>query len=273
MQFNPEVTPEIYSGGSGSTLVLMHGFGGTWRQWKPVLKQLEKHHRVIAATLPGHVGGIPMTEPASPVSISRAFAQQLRGLGIKDAHFVGQSLGGWMVWEMARFGLARSSLGLSPAGTWRDEEQKRLFMRRARSMFKLLPYVIPLMKLAVGVPALRKKVLANEMEHGERMPAAEARDALSRISKLTIGEEYMDENIRPMEPLPADCKTPLRVVWACEDKGLPYDQYGAPLVELLGLDSAVMLPGCGHNPLWDDPDAVVKAILDFTLAVDAKLAR
>jgi pimeloyl-ACP methyl ester carboxylesterase len=266
---SPNQSPEWYEGGSGSTLVLMHGFGGTWRMWKPLLPLLEPHHRVIAATLPGHTGGIALNERASPVSIARAFAEQLKQRGIRDAHFVGQSLGGWCVYEMARFGLARSSLGLSPAGTWRDRQVMAAFMRDARSKIGVLPYLAPLLKLAMTVPALRKRVLANEMEHGERVSAAEARDSLSRTLKMTILKEYFDEHIQPMEPLPADCTTPLRVVWGASDKVLTFDEYGQPLLDLLGLRAPVMLPGCGHNPVFDDTQGVASAILDFTRAVDA----
>ena len=268
MSSNAKQTPEWYEGGSGSTLVLMHGFGGTWRMWKPLLPLLEKQHRVIAATLPGHTGGVALNERASPVSISKAFAEQLKQRGIRDAHFVGQSLGGWAVYEMARFGLARSSLGLSPAGAWRDTEQMAAFMRGARSKIGIVPYLAPLLKLAFSLPSWRRRALANEMEHGERVSAADARDSLNRTLKMSILQEYFDEHIRPMRPLPAGCKTPLRVVWGAEDKVLTFADYGQPLLDLLGLPSALMLPGCGHNPVYDDTQGTAAAILEFTLAVD-----
>lgn len=272
MSTESESASEWYEGGSGSTLILLHGFGGTWRMWKPLLPLLEPHHRVLVPTLPGHTGGIALTERASPVSISHAFARQLRARGIRDAHFVGQSLGGWMVYEMARFGLARSSLGLSPAGAWRDSGEMAAFMRKAQATAKAFPVLLPLLKLAVGSAWLRKKVMANEMEHAERVPPAEARDALERIRRMTIAVEYFDEHIQPMQPLAADCDVPLRVVWGASDKVLPFEAYGRPLLDLLRLDSAVMLPGCGHNPVWDDPQAVATAILEFTQGVDARRA-
>ncbi|MES2490789.1 MAG: alpha/beta hydrolase [Pseudomonadota bacterium] len=275
MTSDPNQFPEWYEGGNpnGSTLILLHGFTATWRQYKPLLPFLEPHHRVIIPTLPGHVGGLPLKKRASPVSISEAFAEQLKARGISDAHFVGCSLGGWMVFEMARFGLARSSLGLSPAGAWRNESDMVDFMRKGRASFKLLPYLIPLMKIAVGVPALRKLLLAGGSQHGDRMPAADAREHLDKLQRLTIIEEYMDENIKPMQPLPPDCKTPLRVTWGEFDKVLPFEKFGQPLLDLLGLDSYVVLPDCGHDPSYDNPEFVAKTILEFTREVDASLAK
>src|SRR5258708_5522102 len=49
------VTPS-YAGGAGTPLVLLHGVGGTWRVWRPVLPLLERCHAVFAPTLPGHCG-------------------------------------------------------------------------------------------------------------------------------------------------------------------------------------------------------------------------
>lgn len=268
MSADPNRTPEWYEGGSGSTLVLLHGFGGTWRQWKPLLPILERHHRVLAPTLPGHTGGVTLNKPASPVSISEAFAKQLKARDINQAHFVGNSMGGWMVWEMARYGLARSSLGLSPAGAWRDESEKNAFVRGARNSLKAMPYLKPLMNLAFTSTALRKRLLAGGMEHGERISAAEARDSLNRLPTTKISSEYMNENLRPLEPLPADCKVPLRVVWGSHDTVLPFEQYGQPLLDLLGLKTHVTLGGCGHNPVYDDPHAVADAILDFIREVE-----
>jgi len=38
-------------------MVCRHGFTGSWGVWELVLGQLERHHDVLAPTLPGHVGG------------------------------------------------------------------------------------------------------------------------------------------------------------------------------------------------------------------------
>lgn len=271
MKSDPNQFPEWYEGGNpnGSTLILLHGFSGTWRQYKPLLPLLEPHHRVLIPTLPGHVGGLPLKKRASPVSISEAFAEQLTARGIRDAHFVGCSLGGWMVYEMARFGLARSSLGLSPAGAWRDPSDMINFMRKARATYKFLPYLLPLMKLAAGSAALRKRMLAGGMQHGDRVPTAEIRDSLDRLGRLTIADEYLDINLKPMQPLPPDCKTPLRVTWGEFDQVLPFEQFGQPLLDLLGLDSHVTLTDCGHDPVYDNPQFVAATILEFTRSVDA----
>jgi pimeloyl-ACP methyl ester carboxylesterase len=261
--------PEVYEGGSGSTLVLLHGFGGNWRMWQPLFKLLEPHHRVVAPTLPGHSGGVVLTKRASPVTIAEALAEQLRSRGITNAHFVGQSLGGFQAFEMVRHGLARSALGLSPAGAWKDRQTMVKFVRDTRATFKLFPYLMPVLKPLLGIPSARKLIMRREMEHGDRISAAEVRDAFRRIFEMTIVEDFLDENMQPIAPLPKTSKVPLRVVWCGSDRVLPFEDYGRPLLEVLGLKSHVGLPGCGHNPNWDDPESVAAAILEFTKAVES----
>ena len=41
-------------------MVCLHGFTDTWRTWELVLPMLERHHDVLAPTLPGHAGGPPL---------------------------------------------------------------------------------------------------------------------------------------------------------------------------------------------------------------------
>jgi len=61
------VTPS-YVGGTGTPLVLLHGVGGTWRVWRPVLPLLERWHAVFAPTLPGHGGAERLAPNVAPSS-------------------------------------------------------------------------------------------------------------------------------------------------------------------------------------------------------------
>src|ERR1700733_3476563 len=60
-----ELTPS-HRGGTGTPLLLLHGIGGIWRVWSPVLPYLEPHHDVLAPTLAGHGGGPPLDSLIAP---------------------------------------------------------------------------------------------------------------------------------------------------------------------------------------------------------------
>ena len=132
--------------------MLIHGFSGTRLIWEPVLEALERSHDVLAVNLAGHVGG---PEPAgTPVSVNAlvdAVECDLDTAGFDTAHLVGHSLGGWIAFELAGRGRARSVVALAPAGGWehgsRAERRLRmLFTRDHRFSTALLPRIDSLMR-------------------------------------------------------------------------------------------------------------------------------
>ncbi|NGY04106.1 alpha/beta fold hydrolase [Solimonas terrae] len=260
--------PEVYEGGAGTPLVLIHGFGGNWRMWKPVLPILERHHRVIVPTLPGHSGGVRLRRRATPASIADALAEQLRARGLDQAHVVGQSLGGYMAVEMARRGVARSVLGISPGGAWKTDADQKALLGRIRKSFRLMPYLRPLLSPLLQIRSLRKRVLRDEMEHGDKMSPAEVRGMLHHALNCPIAREFLDEGIAQIEALPADNRVPVRIVWCGNDRVLTFREFGQPFLDRLGLKTHGVLRGCGHNPMYDDPEAVAGAILDFIGSVE-----
>src|SRR5437763_11581933 len=107
-----------HRGGSGSPLVCLHGFTGTWRMWELVLPALERHHDVLAPTLPGHAGGPPAPKPLSDQALPDALERLMDEAGLERAHLVGNSLGGFLALQLAARGRADSVVALAPAGGW-----------------------------------------------------------------------------------------------------------------------------------------------------------
>jgi len=66
------------TGGEGPTVLLIHGIGGDWRTWEPVLDGLARQHRVVAVDLPGHggsgkgAGDYSLARSRAPCAISAA---------------------------------------------------------------------------------------------------------------------------------------------------------------------------------------------------------
>ena len=57
---------------------------------------------------------------------------------------------------------------------------------------------------------------------------------------------------------------PVRIAWGERDRTLPFGDYGAPWLEQLPEAEFVELPGCGHVPMYDDPQLVADTILAQT---------
>jgi pimeloyl-ACP methyl ester carboxylesterase len=122
-------------GGCGSPLVLLHGFTDRWTVWSPLRAELERHHDVLALPLPGHAGADPTPEGFVPTMhrVADILERELDAAGITTAHVAGCSLGGWLAFELAARGRARSVAAFAPAGGWqpgsRDEDRVNFVFR------------------------------------------------------------------------------------------------------------------------------------------------
>lgn len=262
-----------HRGGQGSALVLLHGIGGTWEVWKPVLPALEQKHEVIALTLPGHFGGPAFagSGDATVAALADQLVASLREQGIAQAHVAGNSLGGWLALELARRGFARSVIAFSPAGGWRSDEDYRALAMPFGIFYALVGVILFLVTLLARFAWLRKALTQQTMEHGERLTAAEFLDALRAVARTTVFRGLLRTMARdgPAAPLPLGA-VPITIAWAEHDRVIPYARYGAPFRErICGLGETVVA-GAGHVPMWDNPEQVAARILAVTAAVDRR---
>ena len=69
-----------------------------------------------------------------------------------------------------------------------------------------------------------------------------------------------DEAAEPLDPLPC----PITLAWSEFDRLVPIEPYGRMARELLPGATWTVLPGVGHNPMFDDPALVARTILAVT---------
>lgn len=255
------VTIDIHEGGRGEPLVLLHGVGGSWQIWKPVLPLLEKRYRVIAPTLPGHPGGVPLSGAPTAAALADALVEQLRARGIQTAHVVGNSLGGWLAVELARRGFARSVTALSPAGGWNRAEDFRALASNLLLRYRLMPAIYLLFWPLMVSGGVRKGLARDTMERGHQIPTAEFRAMLrafrgSRLMPGLFANTGPDGGLQPL----GDSSVPLCAAWSEHDRILPFAIYGKPFLERLPHAVHLTIRGVGHVPMYDDPAAVVKVI-------------
>jgi pimeloyl-ACP methyl ester carboxylesterase len=265
-----ELTPS-HRAGTGTPLLLLHGISAIWRAWSPVLPYLEHHHDVIVPTLPGHAGGPPLDSRVAPSVqvLADGIEQELDRLGLRQVHIAGNSLGGWIGIELARRGRARSLVLFSPPGAWRS--QRSIELRAAgvrRSVGALSRYSSRADAMAANA-LLRWLLLAGQVAHPNRVPP-EALAAYIRASGAAPAVAPLLQAIplRQVQPLPAVRDYPVRLVWGDRDRVLPFDGFGAPMLERLPGAELIRLKGVGHVPMSDDPVTVAKLILEVTRAVD-----
>ncbi len=95
---------DIYIGdeGKGFPLVLLHGFLGSSKLWKPQIDFFKDYFRVITPDLPGF-GKSNKAKPHNSIqSISNFLLECLKEKKIDKFHLLGHSMGGMIVQEMTK---------------------------------------------------------------------------------------------------------------------------------------------------------------------------
>ena len=173
-----ESSPSLYRAGAGEPVVLLHGFTGHWRHWKPVLPELVARYEVIAPALSGHHGGPAYESGAGLERLADAgdsLEQHLDQLGVGTAHMVGNSMGGSLAIEMAKRGRARSVVTFSPGGGWEldgpEPERIARFFARQMKMIRSSAKMVP---LAMSRPRSRQLGMRDIMRQGHLIQPADA---------------------------------------------------------------------------------------------------
>ena len=102
-------------------MLLLHPFLISQLVWQKVAPQLADtgRYEVFAPTMAGHNGGPRAgTWFLSSSLLADHVERQLDELGWDTCHIVGNSLGGWVAFELERRGRARTVTGIAPAGGW-----------------------------------------------------------------------------------------------------------------------------------------------------------
>ena len=87
--------------GSGPVLLLVHGMGGGYENWRQVIGPLARNYTVVAPDLPGHGASAPSSGDYSVGALAVGLRDLLLALGHEHATLVGHSLGGGIAMQLA----------------------------------------------------------------------------------------------------------------------------------------------------------------------------
>ena len=105
--------------GAGKPLLLIHGLGGHWQSWNPILADLATKREVIAVDLPGFGQTPRLAGETSIRTLANETAAFLHAHGLDGIDAVGSSMGARLVLELARRGgIVGGVVALNPGGFW-----------------------------------------------------------------------------------------------------------------------------------------------------------
>lgn len=248
--------------GSAPTVLLVHGVGASRAVWAPILPSLASRYDVLVVDLPGHGASDPLPESAD--ARCRALARQLAAacaeLGVVRPHVVGNSLGGWVGLEMAADGNAATLTALAPAGLRLVPGPPNRLLYLNRRLARLTgPVADPLL----GFGWVRELTMASGTTRPRDLHPAIARATVRALRASTAYERILDATRHVRFDRRAELVVPLTVAFGDTDRILPRPNQRRELVP----DDArwVVLPRCGHAPMWDSPDETI-TLIDETVA-------
>src|ERR1019366_3383037 len=118
---------EFVRRGTARPRLLLHGIGGSWRSWSPILDDLAAVRDVIAVDLPGFGASAPLQGPTTIATLADAVTDFTNANGLKAVDAVGSSMGARLVLELARRGGMGSVVALGPGGFWQGWERHALY--------------------------------------------------------------------------------------------------------------------------------------------------
>ena len=220
--------------GSGDPAVLVHGLGGSWRWWEPVVEPLAQRMRIYLLDLPGFgsARGRPFVLGDAHAYI-RAF---LEAVGLERVNLIGHSLGGLVCARVAALcpDLVESLVLVAPAGL-RDRQRPS-------------QYALP---IAAALRHARPRFL--------RMAAGDALRAgpllVYRAGRQLLGDDALRGQL-------SSIRVPTLLVWGERDP-IVLPRVAAEYQRAIRGAELVVLAGAGHVPMSDQPDDFAAAVVEF----------
>ncbi|OSC43033.1 alpha/beta hydrolase [Mycobacterium decipiens] len=255
--------------GSGEPVLLLHPFLMSQTVWEKVAEQLADTGRfeVFAPTMAAHNGGPASgTWFLSSAVLADHVERELDELGWDTAHIVGNSLGGWVAFELERRGRARSVTGIAPAGGW---------TRWSPVKFEVISKFIAGMPILAAAHLLGQRALRLPFSRLlATLPISGSPDGVSERELSGVVDDaahcpaYFQLLLKALL-LPGlqeleHTAAPSHLVLCEKDRVVPPKRFSRHFTDYLPAGHRLtVLDGVGHVPMFEAPGRITEVVVDF----------
>jgi pimeloyl-ACP methyl ester carboxylesterase len=249
-------------------MLLLHPFmmsQNVWRGVAPLIAGTGRYE-VFAPTMLGHNGGGRGPFLLHSAALADDIERRLDALGWDTAHIVGNSLGGWVAFELERRGRARTLTGIAPAGGWRYFTPVKFEI-----VFKFLaglPVWLTAKALgprALRLPFARQAATVPISATSDGVSDADLRDIIDDVTHCRAYYQLLIKSLTLPGLLEmADGTVPTHLVICEKDRVLPHPRFTRHFTSLLPKDTQIThVDGVGHIPMFEAPRRVADLIVEF----------
>jgi pimeloyl-ACP methyl ester carboxylesterase len=248
----------VYAGGSGPTVVLVHGTAAHAGDWYRVVPALADRFTLLVPDLPGHGESAPAQGPLPVSDLAAGLGALLdaKSPGAKVT-LVGNSLGGWacLLYAATHPERVERVVGLSSSG---------IFARLPVSLRPANREEARQLVLAVRGPSAPQASDA-ELDALVAASSGAADGPAARVFAGLRAEDFLERRADAI-------RVPVDLLWGDED-GLLVPDYGRRLAALLPDARLRLLPRCGHMPQLWCPETLLPVLLETLSAPRQEAAR
>lgn len=247
-------------GGSGETVVFLHGFGLSKDMWGSMLPVFSKSFRVIAPDLPGFgETGFNEGERYNCMKQADRFEEYVKKLGLNSFHLVGCSAsGGISGYYTSKYpGRVKTLVLIGPFGVKSDIKSDYIKVYD-KGENPLVFETVEGYDLAMSYIVLKTKPLPGRFKSFIAGEAEKTYDFYSREFKNEIDTEGWDM----LRPYLGRIQAPTLVLFGDRDR--VFDPSSAGIFKK-GIKNVktVIIKDAGHLTYMDKPDETNSAIIDF----------
>jgi pimeloyl-ACP methyl ester carboxylesterase len=241
------------SAGQGPAVVLIHGNSSSSRSFSRQLDgPLGKRFRLVAVDLPGHGQSDDAKDPSaySLPGHARAVQVVVKALALQQARFVGWSLGGHVALEMAPdLPKARGFVifGTPPLGS--RESVREAFLPNPAIEFAFQESTDSVEASAYLAAFFRPGFADIPPFFLDDILRTDGR-ARSGLAASAAAGAFRDE-----VAIVRDLRVPLAVLHGAEEPIVNGSYFASLAMPTLWRGAAQVIPGAGHTPQWETPDA------------------
>ncbi len=253
--------------GNGMPLMMIHGLGGSHRNFQKLAAGMKDKYRVIRVDLPGFgMSDFPEGEIKDLPGVYRDFfVFLLDTLHIDSMHLMGNSMGGMMAWNIAAAQpeKVKTLTLLASAGYELDK------IAKVAARFTRLKFLEPI--LEKGIPMAVSKANAEKIYADKtKVDQTEVHNNnvfwnregnVQALMRLTSSGQYPDSS------LIKTVKCPTLVIWGKEDEIVPY-YHAEKFIRDIPNSKLVTYSPCGHVPMIEKTEDVKRDFEAFVMEAE-----
>jgi pimeloyl-ACP methyl ester carboxylesterase len=234
------------------TLVFLHGWGGSWASWSPVLERLKTDFNLFAFDLPGF-GNQPIQIPYYLDNYVDFVTNILKTRKIKKPILIGHSFGGAVISKIAAENLYPiKKLILIDAAAIRHPYsfRQKITLKIVSSVKKILS--LPLIR--VIMPPIQKLYYHSTNQQNSDYAALKGNPIMQKTFQHVIKDD--------LSSLLTKIKTPTLIIWGENDLSTPLTD-GQKINSLITNSKLIIYPNSTHFSYLENQDIFISDVKKF----------